>query len=859
MLRVSARKILNYGKTHNCSILNESLPASESLASLLSTLRLHVTAFSSLSQPAPIDRLTEVPTPVDETEEVVRSEVDVDVDEPPLAAALPVAIPPRPGPHRETFDVLGRTWTVESGRLARLADGAATLQCGGTTALATVTSANWFNARREATAVPLSVDYREKLYAVGRIPGTYNKREGAPKEHELLAARRIERALRPLLPRGYLYETDVTASILSADGVEDPEVLGINAASAAMAASDVPFAGPMGAVRVALHRGKLIVGPTPEEASAADATLLVAATEDRIVLLEIAVSEKGATSERVGVPDETVIEALRAGVAAARALVVPQRKLAMQAGRAKRTAPLAGADPAAARRVADMSRTAAAAILRSSELDCLGRTAALITARERVTEAIRAAGAWRAESSRVPGSGCVTPSDVNNAFSGAVGVELRALAVQEGLRPDGRGPIDLRPLSLDVDHVPVVHGSAVVDAGETQVLCTATVGTKPEQQKMESLLGGDSSKRLFVHFSLPEFAVGTAARDPGGAPVGPIVRHEMGRSEFVERALAPVLPTEETFPFTLRLNADALAADGGTGCAAVCGAALALADAGVPLRSMVAAVSIGLVSEGGAWNGEAGVAVTGAEAVAPLHRYELLTDPMGAEVALGDMELRVAGTATGITAAQLDVRLPGGIPVEVVEEALLRAKLARGKVLADMNRAVPVQRTAQSPAFGIVTVPQAMLGRIIGKEGSNIRAVEAATSARVQIGDDGKLSIFAPSAAQLEATKKALQACIGGDLVPGNVYKGTVVGVKDFGAFVALPGSDVHALLHVSEVATERIRSVEDVLSMGQEVDVEFVGRDNRGGLRVSRKAVLLKQRREREDSGSAPAVEQAP
>jgi polyribonucleotide nucleotidyltransferase len=670
----------------------DRLPRPAAAAAEAALRALHTAPSTWSLGAAPADALPDERLLRDDAEDAARSEVDVELDDSSEAAAAAAASaaglpPPLPGVVRRAFSFQGQDWTLETGRLARLADGACTLRCGGTTVLAAVTCDAGGQPQRRpgAGGAPLQVDYREKLYAVGRIPGTYNKREGAPKEHELLAARRMERAVRALLPRGFAHPLDLDAAVLSADGGGDPEVLALNAASAALAASDVPWGGPFGAVRVALTAGGgLVVNPPPGTHHDAPLRLLVAATAERVVLLEVE-GEEAAESE--------VVRAMRAGVAAARELLAPQLSLAEGTGRTPRQVALAGADPAAARRMAALARAAAARILRNPELDSVARGRALAAAKASLADAMRAAGAWRAEFSRIPGSGCVTGSDVDAAFGAAAAAEARAMAVDDGLRPDGRGPIDLRPLRAEAGHVPVVHGSALFEAGDTQALAALTVGSRAEQQRVESLLGGDASKRLFVHYSLPDYA--TPGRERGWPPGGSM-RHDLDRSAFVERALVGALPPAADFPFTLRLNADALGADGGAAAAAVCAGSLAMAAAGVPSRGMVAAVSVGLASEGGAWSGEAGAAGGGppgaAHAWPPLGRHELLTDPTAAEVAAGDMEFRVAGTAAGVTAAQLDACAPGGVPLEVLEAALGRAHVARLRVLAAMRQALPEVR-----------------------------------------------------------------------------------------------------------------------------------------------------------------------
>ncbi|KAL4535432.1 hypothetical protein Ndes2526B_g06327 [Nannochloris sp. 'desiccata'] len=756
----------------------------------------------------PADILPEDKAPVNEEEQAIRNEVDVDLAD--LASTSSTAavlaansvssswsagafssFSTNTAPISNTVAVEDDTWTFEIGRLAKLADGSCSLRSGSTTVLTTVASApGFFFNRRDLRSVPFLVDYREKL----------------------------------------------------ADGAADPEVLAINAASAALAVSDIPWGGPLGAARVAWINEKLVINPKPSDINEdqAELSLLVAATEESIVMLE--------ASGKI-ISEEKFIEALRAGVAAARHFLPVQKDLQKSRNRGKRVAELAGADPAAGRRVSEVAREAADSILRSSDLGCAPRTQALIAAKSKIIETMRAAGCWRAEFARVPGSGCVTNSDVEHAFSAVLGSTMRSLVIQEGLRPDGRGPIDLRPFKIEADHVPVVHGSAVIDAGDTQALCTATIGNISEMQRIESLLGGDDSKRLFVHYSLPDFAL-VEGVERSGISGGPLVRHEMDRSSFIERALLPVLPSEDKFPFSVRLNAETLAADGGSGTAAVCGSAVAMTDAGVPLRSLVAAVSVGMVSQGGAWNGEPENWPED-ERRPPLGQYELITDPIGLENSLGDMELRVAGTADGITACQLDVQIPGGLPLEVVEEAMKRAKVARIRALGAMEDALQSSSHSggknrettvadkNAAMFGTLRIPMTSIGAVIGKEGSVLRGIEAASGAKVNIGDGGILTIFAPTTAQFESARAALRAAAGDTLEQGTLYTGKVVGVKDFGAFIQIPGCDMRALLHISEIAPQRIRAVEDVVKVGDSVEVVFLGRDNRGMLKVSRKAAL--------------------
>lgn len=783
-------------------------------------------------------------------------------------------------PSKGVVRVQGRQWTFETGRLAKFADGSCTLRSGETTVLSTTSCSSVPYLRRDPgfASLPLTVDYREKLYAVGRIPGTYNKREGSPKEHELLTGRRLERAIKSLIPRGYVYPTDVTAAVLSADGGEDPEILAINATSVAFEAAGIPWYGPMGGVRVAITPdNKVIIAPTPEIASRAICSLLIGATRSRIVLLEMESSEGS-------VRDELVIQAIKEGLTAVRSIIDDASNSGVYAmekrngmGRRKGVTTV-GADPMAARRVWPAVLDAVSRILRSPEGgDCLTRDRLFQTAKSEIAQSLKDSGAWRGDFVRVPGSGCVSPTDLDHVFEAAIGSELRRMVLQDGIRPDGRGPIDLRAMSIEADHVPIVHGSSVTDVGHTQVLCTATVGSKSEQQKIESLLGGEGAKQLFVHYSLPDYAVIRSTRGrserPGTSSItpiigGPVAWHELDRSYFIEKALSPLLPPESRFPFTLRLNTDVLAADGGVVAAAVCGNSVALADAGVPMKELVAGVSLCLLSEAGQWDGEA-VAVPSERATVSddnkghtdigesIGSYEILVDPTELEVALGDMELQIAGTTTGITAIQLDARLPGGIPDSVVLKAFERAQTARVRMINYMQRTIlshnddstAIESSVDDdsirprPRFGWTKVPTSAIGAVIGKEGSGIRAIESASGAKVHVGDAGEVAIFAPTLKQYQSAHAAIGAAAGTNLVVGNVYEATVVSIKDFGAFVSLPDCDLRALLHISDVSLQRIRAVDDVVKVGDAIQVAFTGRDARGSLRVSRKAVLQKQK----------------
>lgn len=737
---------------------------------------------------------------------------------------------------RRSAEFCGQQWQFEAGRVARLADGSCLLRVGHTTLLATAVSGRELHRRRDPLALQFDVEYREKTFAVGRIPSGYNKREGAPKEHEILAGRRVDRALRPLFPKGYAYDTQVSTSVLSADCTLDLDVAAINAASAALMCSDIPWEGPVAAVRVVMDAtGKLHVNAPQEGGEAIRVKagprlrLMVAATQDRVVMVE---------AEGAQVPEAEFARALQLGAREARALLPPQLELAAACGRSKRAALLLGADPAAAKLVEKLALGRVEDILRNADLDKTSRARALLAAKQEVLQTLRDTGSFRFEQARVAGSGCVSPSDLDHAFTALIMRTLRVLAVQEGLRPDGRGLIDLRDIHCEVDTIPVVHGSALFSRGETQSLCTATVGGKGDEQRTESLMEGEGAKRLAVHYAFPAFSINETYVNGQ--------RREAGHSSLVERAMLPVLPSAAEFPFPLRLNADTLASNGSSSLAAVCGGSLALADAGVPLRSLVAGVSVGLMTEH-CWDGTARE-VGGQAAAAPSGgtgevrewgRYELLTDLMGLEDSLGDMDFKVAGSRAGITACQLDVKVLGGVPESVLVEGLERARVARLAILDIMQSVMSRERSVHSPYYGVVKVNRDSVGRVIGAGGANIKEVSETTGARCDVSSDsGEVRVYAPSKQQFEAAKTRVLELAGENIQEGQRYPVRVVRLADFGAFVEFE-SGVRTLLHISELSQQRVRSVEDVVSLGDTFEVLCLGRDARGHIKISRKALL--------------------
>ncbi|KAL6779769.1 hypothetical protein ACKKBG_A13655 [Auxenochlorella protothecoides x Auxenochlorella symbiontica] len=738
----------------------------------------------------------------------------------------------------------GEEWRFETGRLARLADGACLLHVGDTSLLATLES----QPSRSTWRDPLSrfvVDYRERFAAVGRIPTTYFKREVSAKDHEVLAGRAVQRAMLPLFPPGFPGQLRMTASVLSATPSADLEAMAINAASAAAACSSLPWRGPVGAVRVSVGAdGKPALGlsaSNPANGEPPRLSLLMAATADqRITMLDV---------EACQVPEAELIAALRFGAAAAAALVPAQVGLATAAARPPPPAAAdAGADPAAAARVAAAAREPVLRALRESELGRETRGAALAAAKAGVLRALRDAGAVRADPVRVPGSGAVSPRDLDLAFAEVTARALRELALQEGVRCDGRGAVDTRRLLATPRFLPVVHGSALMNRGETQALVTATVGGSADAQKTDTLFDAGGSKRLFMQYSLPEYA-GDEESETG-------LRKELEAATFSERALAAVLPSGPSFPFTVRLHADTLAQNGGSTALAVCGACLAMADAGLPLPKLVAGVCVGLLSDA-----SAGPMGDGDQAPGPgarLSRYALLVDPQALEVRHGDMRLNLAGTDEGLTAVSFTATAHGGVLLAVLEEAIALGRASRLQALEDMTAALPKTRPAEAPMVGHVKVHPRMLGRIIGPSGSNLRGIEEATGARVQVQDDGRVHVFGPSAAAYESAAARVLDTAGDSMEEGKVYTAKVVALRDYGAMVEILETRLKALLHISELAATRVRAVEDELALNQTVQVLCLGRDEAGNVVISRKALLAREAGSGEGAAGAGAPKAA-
>ncbi|MCX7887695.1 MAG: polyribonucleotide nucleotidyltransferase [Verrucomicrobiae bacterium] len=682
---------------------------------------------------------------------------------------------------------------IETGKLARQADGAVTVQCGETVVLVTVVAST--ELRDELDFFPLTVDYREKAAAAGKFPGGYFKREGRPTEKEILTARMVDRPCRPLFPEGFYNETQIISILLSADGENDPDVLVINGASAALSVSDIPWGGPIGAVRVGRINGRFVANPTHAEREQSDLDLVYAGSENALVMIE------GSARE---ITESDMMNAIEFAHGEVQKIISAIRELAAQVGKPKRTPPLRVVRPevvVAARQLA--GQEILSAILTPAKLE---RQAHVSELRTRVAEALKTQFSD------------LTAFEVNEAFYRIEYEAIRTSVLKYHRRPDGRGPRDLRPISCEVGVMPRTHGSAIFQRGETQCLVLATLGSKADLQEMDAWGGGPTDKRFMVHYNFPPFSVGETGK------VGAPGRREIGHGALAERSLFAVVPAEADFPYTIRLTSEILESNGSSSMATVCGGTLALMDAGVPIKAPVAGISIGLFTDE-----SSGEALT-------------VTDIIGAEDHYGDMDFKVAGTAKGITGFQTDLKLRG-LKFDLVQRAFEQAREARLVILEKMAATLKEPRKGLSkyaPRITTIKINPEKIGTLIGPQGKIIKQIVDTTGCQIDIDDDGTVHIFSTNA---EACEQAIERIryFTAEAEVGKIYRGKVVAIKDFGAFVEiLPDTD--GLLHISEIADYRVKRVEDVLKVGDEVWVKVLEIDEKGKVRLSRKAALAER-----------------
>jgi polyribonucleotide nucleotidyltransferase len=672
---------------------------------------------------------------------------------------------------------------IETGKVARQADGAAYVQYGGTVVLTTVVAAK--EPREGIDFFPLTVDYREKTYAAGKIPGGYFKREGRPTEREILVSRLIDRPIRPLFPDNFFNEVQIMSTVMSVDGENNPDILAVIGASAALSISSIPFEGPIGAVRIGLVDGQFIVNPTNAECETSDLNLVLVGTREKVVMIESGAHE---------VSEEQMLQAVDKALVELQTSIRLQDDLMRQCAKPKSAAPEAGQPNAITQKVEAFSKDRFNAVFQLSSKE--EREAAT----QKILKDLLATFDPNAED--------YDERAVKSAFHEFEKTVVRDLILNKRQRPDGRSFRDLRKISCEVSVLPRTHGSALFTRGQTQSLAVTTLGTSADEQIIDAL-EGELFKRFMLHYNFPPFSVGEVGRNTGPG------RREIGHGALAEKALLPVMPSEEEFPYTVRMVSDILESNGSSSMATVCGGTLSLMDAGVPLRAPVAGIALGLVTD-----------TSG--------RYEILTDIAGIEDHLGDMDFKVAGTTKGITALQLDIKIKG-ISTEIIRKAIEQAHEARLKILdimAEVIREPRAELSQYAPRITVLQVNPNKIKDLIGPGGKVIKKIIEETGVKIDIEDDGKVFV-ASSDAQASAAAIAKIRSIAEEAEIGKVYMGKVRKIMNFGAFCEiLPGTD--GLVHISEIADGYVKKVEDHLKLGDVVPVKVVGIDEEGRINLS-------------------------
>jgi len=713
--------------------------------------------------------------------------------------------------HSVTIDDLNMT--ISTGDLAQLASGSVTITVGETCVFVSATAAN--TVREGQDWFPLTVDYREKFSAAGRIPGGYFKREARPTEKEILTSRLCDRPCRPLFPKGFLNEVQIIGFLLSTDKSNEPDISMINGASAALAISDIPWSGPIGAVRVGRIDGEFVVNPTVEDQYSSDLDLIYVGTKTDMLMIE------GSAAQ---LPEDDFISALEFAHEAIQPVIAGIEELVSIAGKEKAKFPLVVLDPEIKTFVEDLIGEGIASATRIG--DKQERNAAIDELKDKAEEALK----------EKLGEDAYNPAQLSMAMEELQEVAYRAPILATGERSGGRGPNELRELKSEVGLIPRVHGSALFSRGETQALVFATLGPTNEAQRLDAVTGGPESKSFMLHYNFPPFSVGEAGR------FGFTGRREIGHGALAERSLLPVVPAEDHFAYSIRIVSEVMASNGSTSMASICGGCLALMDAGVPIADPVAGISCGLVTE----NDEEG----------KIAKSVILTDILGEEDHFGDMDFKIAGTRNGITGFQLDLKI-NGLPLDLVKDSVAQSREARLAILDSMAETIDKPRenvSENAPRITTIQINPEKIGALIGPGGKNIRRIVEITGAQVDIDEDnsGKVNIYATSE---EAMNRAIQeidlAC--GEIEEGKIYRGIVKGVKEFGCFVeALPGQE--GLVHISELADFRVKRTEDVCKPGDEMVVKCIGIDEKGRVRLSRRAALeeLEARKASKEAESA-------
>jgi polyribonucleotide nucleotidyltransferase len=680
----------------------------------------------------------------------------------------------------------GHDITIETGKLAQQAGGAVTIQVGDTIIFAAATMSS--HPRPGIDFFPLSVDFEERLYAVGRIPGSFFRREGRPPERMILISRLIDRPLRPLFPKDMRNDVQVILTSLSVDQEHNMDILGIIAASAALSISDIPFDGPVGAARVGYIDEEFVINPMLPHMVDSQLDLRLAGRSDAIIMVEAGADE---------VPEDIMIEALKQGHQAMQPIIELQNEMRAQLGKPKRSYPSIALAEEVKQTVGDRVRQPVADILAS------------ITDRQERNEAV---DALRDEALAEYVESDFDEADVRKVLSEELKAEVRRRILDEGARPDGRGYTDIRPLSAEVGLSPRAHGSGLFQRGQTQVLTIATLGTPRDEQKMDDIYP-DDSKRYLHHYNFPPYSTGEVW------PLRGTKRREVGHGALAETALRPMIPSEEEFPYTIRLVSEVMSSNGSTSMASVCGSTLALMDAGVPIKAPVGGIAMGLIKEG--------------------DRYAILTDIQGMEDHLGDMDFKVAGTRDGINALQMDIKVKG-LSYEILSQALLQARTARFQILDVIDSCIAEPRTELSPyapRMVSIKINPEKIGAVIGKGGSTIRSLQDEYEVTIDVDDDGMVFIAGVDGAKAEKAIEAIEG-LTEDVELGTIYTGKVVRLTDFGAFVEIiPGTD--GMVHISQLADYHVEKVGDVVHMGDEIMVMVTDIDQNGKVRLSRQAVL--------------------
>lgn len=693
----------------------------------------------------------------------------------------------KPEGKQYTISVDGKIFTFETGKIAGQAGGAVTIRVGDTMVFAAATMSQ--QLREDTDFLPLTVDYEERMYAGGRIPGSFFRREGRPTDESILTARLTDRPLRPLFPKELRNEIQVIIYSLSSDGENPIDILAVNAASSALMISDIPWNGPVGAVRIGRIDDRFIINPTFSELEHSDLDLRVAGTRDAILMVESGASE---------ISEESMGEALKFAHQAFQPLIDIQERMRAEIGKPKQIVNPIPEDEELLKKV---SERASPTIIQAfnKPYDKSERNATFNKLEEEILSEFTADG----EKSK---------DIVKAALESCYREIIRSRILNQGLRADGRKLEDIRPIWCEVDVSPRAHGSGLFTRGETQVLTLATLGTPREAQEIDSLSPSES-KRYMHHYNFPPFSTGETK------PLRGASRRDIGHGALAERALLPVLPPESKFPYTLRLVSEVLSSNGSSSMASVCGSTLALMDTGVPIAAPVAGVAMGLVKEG--------------------EKYAILTDILGAEDHFGDMDFKVAGTKKGITALQMDIKITG-VTFEIMSRALEQARNARLSILEKILEVIPEPRSElkpHAPRISVVQIPIDKIGAIIGPGGKTIRSIQEDTGTKIDIGEDGSVFI---AATDVESARLAVERVESLTEVPviGRIYTGKVNRITDFGAFVEiLPNID--GLVHISQLDSERVERVEDIVRVGDEITVMVTDIDPQGKIRLSRQAVL--------------------